>query len=347
MNRAEWMAEGTYGMMTHWFVYPDTDKPEASPEEKTAYFNDRVNAFDIDRYMKQFDESGASWLCFTLSQNNGYWNTKSSYLDKYLPGHTPHRDLALEIAKAVKARGKHFIIYIAGSPVDFPQFCPEAASAFGWEPGTDISESSEFETRWTEYLKAFSIHFGKYCDGWWVDGLYAPVHKGKWHFDKWMKAMRAGNENSALALSDGSFCCGILKPLCEGMDYFPGETHLIEDGMIRIDPIIGAPESYGEGKMFYLDSRGKVRTQGRRPEYFMPASQFIEGTQLQSLLALDLPFSPMPAEWVSHSPKDLLKFVQNMKNAKGAVTINVPIGADGEIPQSSIDKLKYLKENLR
>lgn len=36
-----------------------------------------------------------------------------------------------------------------------------------------------------------------------------------------------------------------------------------------------------------------------------------------------------------------------MKNAKGGVTINVPIGENGEIPQTSIDKLKYLKENLR
>lgn len=347
MNRAQWIADGTYGLMTHWFIYPDIDKKGESQAERTAYFNKRVNDFDLNGYMKQFDESGANWLCFTLSQSNGYWNTKNAYLDKHMPGHTPDRDLALEIAKAVKARGKHFIIYIAGNPLDIPKYSPGFDKYWGWDPKTEITECEEFEPNWLEYMKDLSLHFGKLCDGWWVDGLYPELHKNKWHFDKWIKCLRAGNPNSAVSLSDGSFCVGKLKPLCEGLDYFPGETHLIEDGMIRTDFTVGGPDDYGEGKMFYLDSKGKVRKQGSRPEFFMPAVQYIGGTQLHSLLALDMPFSPMPVEWVSHSKEDLLKFVRNMKNAKGGVTINVPIGENGEIQQSSLDKLIYLKENLK
>ncbi|MBP5275076.1 MAG: alpha-L-fucosidase [Abditibacteriota bacterium] len=340
-GRAEWMA-GRYGMMTHWFVYPEGD----TPEEKTENFNKRVDAFDLDGYMKQFDESGASWLIFTLCQNNGYWNTRCSYLEKYLPGHYPQRDLALEIAKKVKARGKRFVLYIAGSPVDFPHFSPEAAAAFGWEPGTDISESPEFEGRWLEYIVSLSKHFGALCDGWWIDGLYPNVHKGKWHFDKWLAAFRSGNPQSAVALSDAGFCVGNLTNLCPGNDYFAGETHLIENGYIRIDPVIGSAESYGEGKRFHLEN-GKVRATGKRPEFFAPAAQFIDGVQLHALMALDLPFSPMPAEWVSYPKEELLKLAQNMKNARGGLSVNVPIEGNGHIPQGSIDKLRYLKENLK
>ncbi len=338
--RSNWMA-GKYGMMTHWFVYPEGD----TAEEKTARFNQRVDAFDLDGYMKQFDDSGASWLIFTLCQNNGYWNTRSEYLDKYLPGHYPERDLALEIAKRVKKRGKRFILYIAGSPVDFPRHSPEAAAAFGWEPGADISESPEFEARWLEYLSSLSRHFGTLCDGWWIDGLYPNVHKGRWHFDRWQEALRAGNPRSAVALSDASFCVGKLTNLCPGNDYFPGETHLIEDGMIRIDPLIGGADAYGEGRPIHLEE-GKVRRDGEQPRYFTPASQYIDGVQLHSLLALDLPFSPMPTDWVSYPREELLKFVRNMTRVKGAVTINVPIDDKGHIPESSIDKLAFLKDNL-
>ena len=341
MQRAEWMA-GRYGMMTHWFVYP----PEGTDEEKTAYFNRRIDEFDLDGYLKQFDESGAGWLIFTLCQNNGYWNTRSEYLEKYLPGHIPQKDLALEIAKRVKQRGKRFVLYIAGSPVDFPPHSAEAASAFGWTPGTDISESPDFEARWLEYLTSLSRHFGTLCDGWWIDGLYPNVHKGKWHFDKWQAALRAGNPRSAVALSDAGFCVGKLTNLCPGNDYFAGETHLIEDGCIRIDPLILYPEDYGEGKPIHLED-GKVRLTGQRPRFFFPSAQYIDGTQLHSLLALDLPFNSLPVEWVSHSPEELLKFVRNMRNARGAVTINLPIENNGHIPQKSLDKLIYLKENLK
>ncbi|MBO4547804.1 MAG: hypothetical protein J5758_01175, partial [Abditibacteriota bacterium] len=340
MQRAEWMA-GRYGMMTHWFVYP----PEGTDEEKTAYFNRRIDEFDLDGYLKQFDESGAGWLIFTLCQNNGYWNTRSEYLEKYLPGHIPQKDLALEIAKRVKQRGKRFVLYIAGSPVDFPPHSAEAASAFGWTPGTDISESPDFEARWLEYLTSLSRHFGTLCDGWWIDGLYPNVHKGKWHFDKWQAALRAGNPRSAVALSDAGFCVGKLTNLCPGNDYFAGETHLIEDGMIRIDPMIGGAGSYGEGKLFHLED-GKPRREGTDPAFFTPSSQYIDGAQLHCLMALDLPFSPMPAEWVSYPREDLLKFVRNMTRAGGAVTVNVPIDDKGHIPQESIDKLSFVSDNL-
>ncbi|MBP5275077.1 MAG: alpha-L-fucosidase, partial [Abditibacteriota bacterium] len=265
-GRAEWMA-GRYGMMTHWFVYPDLALPDASQEERTRWFNEQVDRFDTKTLMKQFDESGADWLIFTLAQGNGYFNSANAFLDKEFPGHTPERDLGMEIAKEVKKRGKRFILYLAGQVNGCDKMCSGIEEVFCWKTGEDNSENTAFENRICALFEAYSRKYGRLCDGWWIDGVYGNHHKGKWHFDKWFAAFRAGNPQSAVALSDAGFCKGILTNLCPGNDYFAGETHLIEHGYIRIDPLVGAAEDYGDGKRFYREN-GKVRAQGRRPEYF-------------------------------------------------------------------------------
>ena len=60
-NRAAWMARGTFGVMTHYLVTPNGN----TPAEKTADFNRTVDRFDLDRYVRQFQETGADWLIFT------------------------------------------------------------------------------------------------------------------------------------------------------------------------------------------------------------------------------------------------------------------------------------------
>ena len=60
-------------------------------------------------YMKQFDQSGAEYLIFTVGQGSTFWNSPNSVIDKIKPGHCSKRDLMLEIAKEVKKRKKGFI----------------------------------------------------------------------------------------------------------------------------------------------------------------------------------------------------------------------------------------------
>ena len=55
-NRAAWMAQGTFGMMTHYLITPKG----STPQERTADLNRIVDQFDLARYMKQFDETGAA-----------------------------------------------------------------------------------------------------------------------------------------------------------------------------------------------------------------------------------------------------------------------------------------------
>ena len=53
--------------MTHYLPTP----PPGSKAERQAWLDRTVDAFDLPAYMRQFDETGADWLIFTLIQNNG------------------------------------------------------------------------------------------------------------------------------------------------------------------------------------------------------------------------------------------------------------------------------------
>ncbi len=110
-NRAAWMAQGTFGIMTHYLITPKG----STPQERTADLNRIVDQFDLVRYMKQFDETGADWLIFTLGQGTGYLSSRNDFIDRLEGGFTPHRDLIGEIGKQLKRRGKRLIVYLPGA----------------------------------------------------------------------------------------------------------------------------------------------------------------------------------------------------------------------------------------
>ena len=53
-NRAAWMAQGGFGVMTHYLIAPQGN----TLEEQTADLNRIVDAFDVDHYVKQLEEAG-------------------------------------------------------------------------------------------------------------------------------------------------------------------------------------------------------------------------------------------------------------------------------------------------
>ena len=77
VNRAAWMAEGRFGMMVHYLPLP----PAGSREERQAAADRIVDAFDLAGFMRQFDETGADWLCLPLIQNNGVFISANATID--------------------------------------------------------------------------------------------------------------------------------------------------------------------------------------------------------------------------------------------------------------------------
>ena len=327
--RAEWMAKGTYGMMTHYLITP----PGATPEEKTAAFNKTVDAFDVDFFMKQFEASRADWLIFTIGQNTGYYCSPNAFLEQIAPGHASKRNLALEIAQRVHKLGKHFIAYL---PAEVAGQTDEIKKAFGWSD----TDQSTFLKNYLAFVQDYSKTLGRSCDGWWFDGCYPPIHKGKWNWQDWCDAIRSGNPNAAVAFNDGSFCVGQEKPVSTLQDYLAGEVHMLEDSKIRFDYISPAKDAY-------KNEKGFMRVRGKDPVFYMPKSQYVEGVQWHALVPIDSTFMGPTIPDQHYDDEFLLKFLRDCKAVHGAVTLNVPIDAAvGHIPATTADQLKRLGDAL-
>ena len=333
-KRAEWMS-GKYGMMTHYLPSPVSGDElgayttpeerarleELKEEEKTEIFNRIVDNFNLKLYMKEFDQSGADYLIFTVGQNTKYYTSYNSVIESVTPGHCSKRDLVMEIAKEVKKRKKGFIFYI---PCDSR-----------W-----IDDGSGYYETWTKVCEEYSKKLGKLCDGWWIDGCN-PVELNTEIGEKLARAMRSGNPKSALAFSDASFAGDSLKTTIKWNDYFPGEVHVVEDGYIRHDCLFPHLNPY-------LNEDGYVRVKYDAPKFFVPKEKYMDGVLLHALIPMDLTFNPaVLTEWVPYRDKDNIALAHSFTDVGGAITFNVPLKIDGTIPEESLKKLIALGKSYK
>ena len=309
-NRAEWMAKGSYGIMVHYLISPPGDSAEA----RTAAFDQVVAGFKKAAFLEQFANSGADWLIFTIGQNTGYYCSPNAFLDEKLPGHTSRRDLALEIAQGVKGMGRRFIAYL---PSEVNGQTPEVHTAFAWDP----KDQSEFQRRYQKFIRAYADKFGRNLDGWWFDGCYEwdrfPNRLYDW--PKWFAAARSGNPDAIVAFNDGAFCINKVKPVTLLEDYHAGEVHCLANGKIKLGHDQDSP-------------------------LYLPDSQFIEGVQWHALVPVDSTFEG--GKPYHYSDEELFGFVKRCKSVSGAVTLNLPVGQDGVIPERSIEQMRRLGQAL-
>ncbi len=324
-SRAAWMPRGTFGMMTHYLVSPQGDTPEA----RTAELNRVVDQFDIDHFTGQFQQTGADWLIFTLGQNTGYLCSPNPCLDAKLPGRTPRRDLALEIAQRLEPLGKRLILYFPSEQC----CCPPFSEIYPNGP------TAEYTNDYLEFLRQYSLKFGKLNHGWWFDSC-SPHPDQYW--TNYLAAARAGNPDAAVAFSGAEFCTGgPINPVCRLEDYHAGEIHLLEDGQIRRDFLVPG------GEVVVTPDR-KLRKRDQEARFYMPDGPTIDGVQWHCLLPIDLTFNPaIPNQFCHYTDKELFQFVREIKKIGGAITINVPIDvANGHIPDDSHSQLVRMSKAL-
>ena len=327
-NRAAWMAAGGYGMMTHYLIAPKG----GTPQEKTADLNRIVDQFDLDHFIKRFEESGADWLIITLGQGTGYLSSRNEFIDRLEAGCTPRRDLIPEIGRQLHQRGKRLIVYLPGAHTAAD---PTVKRLLGL--GT-----AGYADRHNAFIRDYSMKLGILCDGWWFDSC-GEQEESVWRTE--MDACRAGNPDAVVAFSGAEFCAagGRIKPICPVEDYHAGEIHLLEDGKIRTD-FLWPP---GEGIL--VTAASKLRKAGQEAAFTMPASQFIDNVQWHCLLPIDLTFNPaVPNQFCHYTDKELFRFVDEVKSVGGAITINVPIEVEtGHLPSDTHSQLVRLGRRLK
>ena len=317
----DWMT-GKWGLMVHWI----TPGPAPAEGEWISDMNTAVNNFQAEKFLSQIEASGAEYLMFTIGQNTSEYCSPNKIMDQYAgKGHCSYRDLALELAIGVKKLGKKFIPYLPAE-VNAPT---DLHTPFAWNPG---GNQSEFENRYTAFIKEYSLKFGSNYDGWWFDGVYdwSQFPIASHHWPLWIEAARAGNANAVVAFNNGSFYSGYIYPATPYQDYLSGECWNLKNGEICV---------------------------GQNEWLFLPTNRFVSGTQCQFHVQVPIDCNKY---WVNQTPglmpspsytdDELFSAVLNVLKVGGTFTINVGIYQEGYISNQTLEQLKrlniFLKSNL-
>ncbi len=333
-SNAHWMRDGKFGLMVHWLA------PGPEPEHglRETDLNRAVDAFDVDRFLGDFKASGADWMIFTIGQNTGYYASPNAVLDRLAgPGRTPRRDLVMEIATRVKALGKRFVAYL---PCEVAGQSAEIKTAFGWTDEKNTAQT-EFQRRYTEFIRDYAQRFGSRLDGWWFDGAYQwdCFHSKFIDAALFFGAARAGNPHAAITFNDGSFCCGFSLPVVPGQDYLSGEVEVMIEGKVK----------YGRDKRSPLLVPA-THTPQPPPDCLWHALVPIDcfwahGNRFGDWL--DVPFAQPPIgpgemEPPVYATADLATVVRDFKSAGGGVTFNVGIFQKGGLGERTVAQLAAL-----
>jgi hypothetical protein len=100
-----------------------------------------------------------------------------------------------------------------------------ARSALEWRPGPQ--RNREFQEKWEQVIREWSLRWGKEVSGWWFDGVYWPnaMYRSDEppNFASFAAATRAGNPDALIAFNPGVVDRTISLTPYE--DYTAGETN--------------------------------------------------------------------------------------------------------------------------
>lgn len=323
-NRAAWLREARWGVMCHYIDLPASSNVPSSTT--AAEWNRRVESFRVEHFVEQVREMGAGYVIFTLGQNTGHFCSPNSTYDEITrirPSKLSERDLLAEIAEALQPD----VRVIAYLPSHAPSNDPVAVRRFRlappWSGGAwglpenppDVVPAderlTEFQKMWESVIAEWGTRWGELVSGWWIDGCYFAerMYGGaeEPNFTSFARALRTGNEQRILA-----FNCGTDEPfrqLTTEQDYAGGEVSTKFPVTNKWDPLTGEMNGMQTHVLSYLGDWW-----GAGAPRFPDA--FAEG------------------------------YTRHINQLGGAVTWDIPIGHQGEIPadfRRQLNKLTTLR----
>jgi hypothetical protein len=300
-DRAAWMKEARWGVMTHYladWIAAESGRPGAMDAEE---WNRLIDYFDVEKLARQLSSVGAGYYVITLGQNSGFYLTPNATFDRFVgarPSKCSRRDLVADLAESLNGRGIKLLVYL---PAGAPAADRSAVSALGWQNGPH--RNREFQLRWEQVIREWSARWGKKVAGWWFDGCYWPNamyrHLEPPNFASFAAAARAGNPDAIVAFNPG--VVGRSLSITPEEDYTAGEIDQPDRLMIR------------------RASGGKV-----------------DGAQVHVLSYLGATWgkgSPRA------SVEQVILWSDKIVRSGGAITWDVPIGRDGSIPGLFLEQL--------
>jgi hypothetical protein len=298
-SRAAWLAQAAFGVMTHYLAdwRAKTDGVSMSVEN----WNDLIDRFDVEGLAAQLSSAGASYHILTIGQNSGYYASPNATYDRLVgiqPSKLSRRDLIADMAAALARRGIRLIVYL---PAGAPNSDRTARDALQWQNGAH--PNLEFQRKWEQVIREWSLRWGTKVSGWWFDGCYWPNtmyrRREAPNFESFAAAARAGNPAAAIAFNPG-----VVRRL------------------VSIAPV----EDYTAG-----EQSDPARVEIRRAQ-----NGIVDGAQAHIL-------SYLGTTWGMGEPRfstaAVVEFTNTLKKAGAAVTWDVPVQSNGLIAQPFLTQL--------
>ena len=322
-TNTDWFKDSRWGIFIHFLVVTPgafSASGDTGAGLTSEDWNKRVNNFDVEGLARQLESVGAKYFFITIGQNSGHYCAPNATYDKYVgiqPSKCSARDLVGDLYDALNLKGIKLLAYLTSGA---PSADTVAMEKLGWEEGfkdTGCTERTgkrltEFQMKWEEIVREWSLRWGKKVAGWWIDGCYFADemyrHSEPPNFQSFASALKAGNPDAIVAFNPG-----VKVPVIshtEFEDYTAGE---ISEGF-------------------------PVNT-----SYFTPPlSRWVNGAQYHILSYLS------NEGWGSGQPRFPDEFVigvtKHINSFGGVVTWDVPITDRGLIPQLFMDQLMILNK---
>ncbi len=237
-RRVAWFRRAGWGAFVHYL---------ADDEQSSAEWNAQVDAFDVEGLADQLAAAQVPYCFVTLGQNSGHYCAPNAAYDCYVgiePSKCARRDLISDLYTALSARGIELLVYLpAGAPdrdeiamerlqwkwleVDVRNEPPSGLDEQGRPWGSAEPGQPEFQRKWEDVIREWSLRWGAKVRGWWFDGLYFPRqmydHPEPPNWQSLAAAVRAGNPDSILALNPGVY--RDHPALTEYQDFTGGENN--------------------------------------------------------------------------------------------------------------------------
>jgi alpha-L-fucosidase len=319
-NKADWLSEAHWGVMTHYLGAPPSS---AGGAELTAEMWDaQIDAFDVDGLVQQLASTGAKYLLFTIGQNSGHFCAPNATYDKLVgisPSKCSRRDLIADLAKALRRKNMRLIVYLpsgapAADPVARQKLQWRWGSPGGWQlPGEPVGgRLVEFQRNWEAIVREWSQRWGRDVSGWWIDGCYFADQMYRFedepNFASFAAALRAGNPDALVAFNPG-----VLVPVVAHSKF----------------------EDYAAGE---VDANHLAEAVSQCPGRWLEC----ERTQVQFHILTYLGSSWCQGERPRDTDEQIIGYTRAVAAKGGAITYDVPIQKNGLITSPFIDQLRAI-----
>ncbi|MDC0325131.1 alpha-L-fucosidase [bacterium] len=220
-----WMVNAGYGVMFHW------TSQSVQADGSLRSFEDAVNAFDVDRFARMVEKTGAGYVMFTIGHAESFCPAPIKSWEACHPGQTTQRDLIDDIAEALMERGIPLICYING-PLGF---------VFDTKKKPSAAEKKTFVNNFKSILQEMGNRYKSKIAGYWFDSWYQIFEAyPNVPFEEFFQATKIGNKDRIICLNSW-----IYPAVTPWQDYWAGEVaspiEIPKNGYMQAGPVPDLP----------------------------------------------------------------------------------------------------------